>query len=166
MFDIAWSELLLIAVVALIFIGPKELPHVLANLGRAATKLRRSADEFRRHFEDSMRESGYEDLHKNLKDFKALNPTNQLRETIDRAIYHTESTGPFEPAPHTTPEAAVGGTAQVAANVSESAQGEANGVTANEPVVANGLDALENAVKPEAAKPPVEAAKDHAAPLG
>ena len=51
MFDIAWSELLLIAVVALIFIGPKELPALLNSLGRSAAKLRRSADDFRRHFE-------------------------------------------------------------------------------------------------------------------
>jgi sec-independent protein translocase protein TatB len=86
MFDIAWSELLLLAVVALIFIGPKELPQVLNNLGRAAAKLRRSADEFRRHFEESMRESGYEDLHKNIQDFRALNPASQIRDTLDRAI--------------------------------------------------------------------------------
>ena len=86
MFDIAWSELLLLAVVALIFIGPKELPQVLNSLGRAAAKLRRSADEFRRHFEESMRESGYEDLHKNIQDFRALNPSSQIRDTIDRAI--------------------------------------------------------------------------------
>ena len=52
MFDIAWSELLLIAVIALIFIGPKELPQVLHNLGRMTAKLRRSADDFRRQFED------------------------------------------------------------------------------------------------------------------
>ena len=52
MFDIAWSELLLIAVIALIFIGPKELPQVLHTLGRRVAKLRRSADDFRRQFED------------------------------------------------------------------------------------------------------------------
>ncbi len=62
MFDIAWSELLLIAVVALIFIGPKELPAVLHKLGMMTAKLRRAADDFRRQFEDSMRESGYGDL--------------------------------------------------------------------------------------------------------
>jgi len=86
MFDIAWSELLLIAVIALIFIGPKELPQVLHSLGRMTAKLRRSADDFRRQFEDSMREAGYEDLHKNIQDFRSLNPTNQLKDSITRAI--------------------------------------------------------------------------------
>jgi sec-independent protein translocase protein TatB len=96
MFDIAWSELLLIAIVALIFIGPKELPAVLANLGRMTAKLRRSADDFRRHFEDSMRDSGYEDLHKNIQDFRALNPATQLRASIDRAI-NQEGSKPASP---------------------------------------------------------------------
>ena len=86
MFDIAWSELLLIAVVALIFIGPKELPQVLHNLGRMTAKLRRSSDDFRRQFEDSVREAGYDDLHKNIQDFRSLHPANQLKDSISRAI--------------------------------------------------------------------------------
>lgn len=86
MFDIAWSELLLIAILALVFIGPKELPHVLHALGKVMAKLRRSADDFRRQFEDSIREAGYEDLNKNLQDFRQLNPANQLRDSIDRAL--------------------------------------------------------------------------------
>jgi sec-independent protein translocase protein TatB len=102
MFDIAWSELLLIAIVALIFIGPKELPQVLHNLGKAMAKLRRSADEFRRQFEDSMKEAGYEDLHKNLQDFRHLNPANQLKNSIDRAL-NQDYTAPSLPAP-ATPE--------------------------------------------------------------
>lgn len=89
MFDIAWSELLLIAIVALIFIGPKELPAVLHTLGRMVAKVRRSADDFRRQFEDSVREAGYEDLHKNIQNIqqlRSMNPANQLKDTIARAI--------------------------------------------------------------------------------
>jgi sec-independent protein translocase protein TatB len=103
MFDIAWSELLLIAVVALIFIGPKELPALLNNLGRAAAKLRRSADDFRRHFEESMREAGYEDLHKNINDLRSLNPSSQLRATIDSAI--NQSYAPKAPPAGSQPSA-------------------------------------------------------------
>ncbi len=82
----SWSEIVLIAVVALIFIGPKELPAALHMLGQAAGKLRRSAEEFRRHFEESMREAGYDDLHKNINDLRSLNPSSQLRSAIDSAI--------------------------------------------------------------------------------
>ncbi len=82
----SWSEILLIAVVALIFIGPKELPAILHKLGQMTASLRRSAEEFRRHFEQSMREAGYEDLNKNINDLRSLNPSTQLRATIDSAI--------------------------------------------------------------------------------
>ncbi|MFZ1107182.1 MAG: Sec-independent protein translocase protein TatB [Rhodomicrobium sp.] len=97
MFDIAWSELLLIAVVALIFIGPKELPYVLHSLGRMVGKLRRQADDFRRQFEDSVREAGYEDLHKNIQEFRSLNPANQLKDSIARAIAQDSAPKPAAP---------------------------------------------------------------------
>ena len=100
----SWSEILPIAVVALIFIGPKELPALLDNLGQMAAKLRRSADEFRRHFEDSMREAGYEDLHKNINDLRSLNPSSQLRATIDSAI--NQSYAPMPQPAGTQPSAA------------------------------------------------------------
>jgi sec-independent protein translocase protein TatB len=98
MFDIAWSELLLIAVVALIFIGPKELPQVLHSLGRMTAKLRRSADDFRRQFEDSVREAGYEDLHKNIQEFRSLHPASQLKDSIARAINQEYTPQPVTPA--------------------------------------------------------------------
>ena len=98
MFDIAWSELLLIAVIALIFIGPKELPQVLHSLGRMTAKLRRSADDFRRQFEDSVREAGYEDLHKNIQDFRSLHPASQLKDSIARAINQEYTPKPVAPA--------------------------------------------------------------------
>ncbi len=99
MFDIAWSELFLIAVIALIFIGPKELPHVLHSLGRMTAKLRRSADDFRRQFEDSVREAGYEDLHKNIQEFRSLHPANQLKDSIAKAINLESTPKPVTPAP-------------------------------------------------------------------
>ncbi|MFL5001870.1 MAG: Sec-independent protein translocase protein TatB, partial [Xanthobacteraceae bacterium] len=52
MFDIGWSELLVIGVVALIAIGPKELPGVLRTLGQWMTKVRRMANEFQNQFQD------------------------------------------------------------------------------------------------------------------
>jgi sec-independent protein translocase protein TatB len=98
MFDIAWSELLLIAVIALIFIGPKELPQVLHSLGRMTAKLRRSADDFRRQFEDSVREAGYDDLHKNIQEFRSLHPASQLKDSIARAINQEYTPKPETPA--------------------------------------------------------------------
>ena len=64
MFEIGWSELLLIAVVALIAIGPKELPTVLRTLGQWMSKLRRMASEFQSQFQEVMREAEMVDLKK------------------------------------------------------------------------------------------------------
>ena len=62
MFEIGWSELLLIAVVALIAIGPKELPTVLRTLGQWMRKLRHMASEFQSQFQEVMREAEMADL--------------------------------------------------------------------------------------------------------
>jgi sec-independent protein translocase protein TatB len=62
MFDIGWSELALIAVVALVAIGPKELPGVLRTLGQWVGKVRRMASEFQGQFQEAMREAEMSDL--------------------------------------------------------------------------------------------------------
>ena len=85
MFDIAWSELLLVAVVAILVVGPKELPGMLRSLGRMLGKLRRTADEFRKHFDDAVREAGGDELQREMKSFKQNNPLNQIRSSIEDA---------------------------------------------------------------------------------
>lgn len=67
MFEISWSELLILAVVALIFIGPKDLPVFFNTLGRYAGIVRRQANEFRRHFDEAMRETEMDSLRKELE---------------------------------------------------------------------------------------------------
>ena len=57
MFEIGWGELLIIGIVALIAIGPKELPGVLRTLGQWMSKLRRMASEFQGQFQEAMREA-------------------------------------------------------------------------------------------------------------
>ncbi len=64
MFDIGWSELVVIGVVALIAIGPKELPGVLRTVGQYMGKIRRMASEFQGQFQEAMREAEMADLKK------------------------------------------------------------------------------------------------------
>jgi sec-independent protein translocase protein TatB len=74
MFDVGWSELLVIAVVALIAIGPKELPGVLRMVGQWTGKIRRMASEFQGQFQEAMREAEMADLQEQVKDAgRALN---------------------------------------------------------------------------------------------
>src|SRR5690242_4397423 len=78
MFDIGWGELLVIGMVALIVIGPKELPGTLRMLGQWMGKVRRMAGEFQNQFHDAMREAELHDLKKEVDDMaaKATSYTN------------------------------------------------------------------------------------------
>ncbi|MGA2055556.1 MAG: Sec-independent protein translocase protein TatB [Bradyrhizobium sp.] len=70
MFDIGWSEFALIAVVALIAIGPKELPGVLRMVGQWVGKARKMAAEFQGQFQEAMREAEMADLKKSFDEVK------------------------------------------------------------------------------------------------
>jgi sec-independent protein translocase protein TatB len=91
MFEIAWSELLLVLVVAIIFVGPKELPGMLRTFGRMMGKLRRAADDFRQQFDESVREAGGEDLQRELAELRRNNPLNEIRNTIEDAARQVEA---------------------------------------------------------------------------
>jgi sec-independent protein translocase protein TatB len=70
MFDISWSEFAIIAVVALIAIGPKELPGVLRMVGQWIGKARKMASEFQGQFQEAMREAEMADLKKSFDEVK------------------------------------------------------------------------------------------------
>src|ERR1700756_1758247 len=70
MFDIGWSEFVLIAVVALIAIGPKELPGVLRTVGQWMGKARKMAAEFQSQFQEALREAEMADLKKSFDEVR------------------------------------------------------------------------------------------------
>ena len=71
MFDISWTEFLLIGVVALIVIGPKELPGVMRTMGQWTRKLRGMASDFQHQFQEAMREAELVELKKQAEDLKS-----------------------------------------------------------------------------------------------
>ncbi|MFK0165357.1 Sec-independent protein translocase protein TatB [Rhizobium sp. NPDC090279] len=83
MFDIGWSELVIIAVVALVVIGPKELPATLRTIGKMTTRARKVAGEFRAQFDEAMREAELDDVRQTIADAQKLNPVNSLREAMN-----------------------------------------------------------------------------------
>mgnify|MGYP000231561678 CR=1 FL=1 len=88
MFEISWSELLILAVVVLIFVGPKDLPVFFNTLGKYAGALRRQANEFKRHFEDAMREAEMDNLRKELE---------SMREEFSKSTSEAERAVPVSP---------------------------------------------------------------------
>ncbi|HEV3372884.1 MAG TPA: Sec-independent protein translocase protein TatB [Xanthobacteraceae bacterium] len=105
MFDFSWSELLLIGVVALIFIGPKELPGVLRTLGQWMSKIRRMAGEFQNQFHDAMREAELADIKKEVDEMAAqaavysnFDPLSDVRKEVESAQRDIESAVADKPA--------------------------------------------------------------------
>jgi len=83
MFDIAWSELMVIAVIALVVIGPKDLPKAIFTLGKWVRKARVVAREFQTHIDDMMRETELDELRKEALKTRDLNIKKMMEDTID-----------------------------------------------------------------------------------
>jgi sec-independent protein translocase protein TatB len=107
MFDISWTEFLLIGVVALIVIGPKELPAVLRTLGQWTRKVRGMAADFQNQFQEAMREAEMADLKKDVddmaKDISGFDPLKDVRDSVETAGRDIEKSieaapKPIEPA--------------------------------------------------------------------
>ena len=83
MLEVGWSEILVIALILIIVVGPKDLPQMLRTFGKMATRLRGMANEFKGQFDEAMREADLDDVRKGLDEVKKLNPTNTLRDAIN-----------------------------------------------------------------------------------
>ena len=87
MFDISWTEFLLIGIVALIVIGPKELPAVMRTIGQWTRKIRSMAADFQRQFERELRETEFADLKKQVDDveqnIKGYDPLKDVRSGVE-----------------------------------------------------------------------------------
>jgi len=110
MFDIGWGELVVIGIVALIAIGPKELPTVLRTLGQFMGKVRRMASEFQGQFQEAMREAEMADLKKQAEDLKSsvsdltsFDPMASTKKEIESAFVMPELGTASEPSTDAAP---------------------------------------------------------------
>lgn len=159
MFDIGWGELVVIGIVALVVIGPKELPTVLRTIGQWSAKVRRMAAEFQGQFQEAMREAEFADLKKQVdaigdttRDLTNIaNPLETVRREVDSALHAS-------PAPPASSSPALGDTLPEALGVAGPAAG--TGVPATGPG-----DKTETVTLGLAAEAPrAAAAPEHAAP--
>ncbi|MDX5381766.1 MAG: Sec-independent protein translocase protein TatB [Rhodobacterales bacterium] len=154
MFDLGWTELLLIGIVALIVVGPKDLPVLFRNVGRFVGKARGMAREFSRAMEDAADETGVRDVAKSLK-----NVADPKKMGLDKIREATDELKAWKPGTETAKLAAE--RAEAAAKLREqtrpgaaSAKAEAAGKAAETAQAA--AAAAEPAAKP-AAKPRTKA---------
>jgi sec-independent protein translocase protein TatB len=82
MFDFAWSEIVLIGVVALVLIGPKDLPIALKAITAMVKKARRMAAEFQTHVDDMVKDADLHEVRDSIRQIRSLD----IRGTIARAV--------------------------------------------------------------------------------
>jgi sec-independent protein translocase protein TatB len=148
MFDIGWSELLVIGVVAIVVVGPKELPRLMRTFGHYTGKLRAMASDFQRQFEDAVRDSEIDEVRKAMQDFHAQASDVNLRGIVDKPLMMPT---PSEPGPATAPAA-------IAPTPEHTAKAKAK-PRAKKPKTASTKPASPKAASPKAASPKKPRAK-------
>ena len=108
MFDLGWGKIIIIAVIALVVIGPKELPAVLRTVGQWIGKIRRMAAEFQGQFQEAMREAEMADLKKSIDSITDAtrgigDPLGTVTKNIESAFADKPTATPAEPSASATP---------------------------------------------------------------
>ena len=115
MFDFAWSELALIGVVALIAIGPKDLPVAIKTVASMIKKARRMAGEFQTHVDEMVREANLDEVRSQINQIRNFDIKGEIEKAVDEdgSLKHTFSGNPTDPV--WTPPAADAVVAEIAA---------------------------------------------------
>lgn len=153
MFDIGWSELLLIGIVALIVVGPKDLPGMFRTLGRFTAKARAMGREFQRAMDDAAKETGVKET---ADELKAMTSKKNLGlDALDKAASKFEKWDPSKAS--TTPK---GPATQALADkrAAEAAERKAKLAEASEAKAAASEPADKPAARPAPAKAPAKKA--------
>ena len=132
MIDLAWSEIALIAVVALVVIGPKDLPEAVRGVARGVQKLRRMAGEFRSQADELVREANLDELRQQIHDIRNFNVRDEFEKTVDkdgslRRSFDDPLRDTYTPPAYTPPPSAMEG---ASAPVNTSAPGGAGAAPA------------------------------------
>jgi len=107
MFDLAWSEIALIGVVALVVIGPKDLPEAIRGVARGIAKLRRMASEFQGQADELVREANLDEVRQSINEIRRFNVRDEFTKAVDKdgSIRKTFTEDPLRPSytPPATP---------------------------------------------------------------
>jgi sec-independent protein translocase protein TatB len=84
--DLSWSHMLLVLIVALVVVGPKDLPKLMRKMGAWTAKARGMADQFRRSFDDMARQSELDELRKELDELRTARPLAGLEQQMNEQL--------------------------------------------------------------------------------
>jgi len=83
MFEIGWTEMLVIAIVMIVVVGPKDLPKMLRTFGKTAAKLRSMAGDFQKQFNEALKEAELDEVKKSVDTLRGLNPTAEIKKQLN-----------------------------------------------------------------------------------
>ena len=87
MFDIGWTEMLVVAVVMILVVGPKDLPGMLRTIGKSVGNVRRMAGDFQRQFSDALKEAEIDEVKKELAQSTSIpNPLDDINKSADELM--------------------------------------------------------------------------------
>jgi len=83
MLDVGWTEMLVIAIVMIVVVGPKDLPRMLRSFGRTTAKMRSMANDFRKQFDEALKEAELDDVKSSIDQLKGLNPASDIKKALN-----------------------------------------------------------------------------------
>lgn len=83
MFDLGWTEFIVVAVVAILVVGPKELPGMLRTIGKTIGNMRRMAGDFQRQMNDALKEADLDGIKTGIDSVNSINPVSQLKSSLN-----------------------------------------------------------------------------------
>ncbi|SDA42982.1 Sec-independent protein translocase protein TatB [Mesorhizobium qingshengii] len=83
MFEVGWTEMLVIAIVMIVVVGPKDLPNMLRTFGRTTAKLRTMAADFQKQFNEALKEAELDDVKKSVDELRNLSPAAEIRKQLN-----------------------------------------------------------------------------------
>jgi sec-independent protein translocase protein TatB len=83
MFDIGWTEMLVIAVVMIVVVGPKDLPKMLRAFGKTTAKVRSMAGDFQKQFNEALKEAELDEVKKSVDSLRSLNPATEIKKQLN-----------------------------------------------------------------------------------
>ena len=83
MFDIGWTEMLVIAVVMIVVVGPKDLPKMLRTFGKTTAKMRSMAGDFQKQFNEALKEAELDEVKKSVDSLRGMNPAAEIKKQLN-----------------------------------------------------------------------------------
>ena len=110
MFDLSWSHILIVLIVALVVVGPKDLPKLMRMVGSWVAKAKAMANEFRKSFDEMARQSELDELRQEIESLRKQRPLADVENELHQSILPTDDLPPTVD-PQQTPPSEITGSA-------------------------------------------------------